>query len=111
MSDASPTRSDIISLSFSNLGGPQIVAGVLRRQRQARATRIVCISNLGEYYLAKLRYHDAARRVQQRSLRSIRCIDASPHFSMRVVEIYDDGPFSASWCWIQEGVRADLRMA
>lgn len=82
---------DIISLSFSNLGGPEAVqqyfAGKGKRGYEDRVYR-----NLGEYYLTKLRYHDAAKSyntfVAQYPLHK-----RSPHFSMRVIEIYETGRF------------------
>ena len=82
---------DIISLSFSNLGGPQIAQEYFtangKRGYEDRVYR-----NLGEYYLRKLRYHDAAKSydtfVAQYPLHR-----RSPHFSMRVIEIYETGRF------------------
>jgi len=82
---------DIISLSFSNLGGPQVVqeyfAANGKRGYEDRVYR-----NLGEYYLTKLRYHDAAKSyntfIAQYPLHR-----RSPHFSMRVIEIYETGRF------------------
>lgn len=82
---------DIISLSFSNLGGPQIAQEYFtangKRGYEDRVYR-----NLGEYYLSKLRYHDAAKSyntfVAQYPLHR-----RSPHFSMRVIEIYETGRF------------------
>ncbi|MET0535624.1 MAG: tetratricopeptide repeat protein [Steroidobacter sp.] len=82
---------DIISLSFSNLGGPQIVQEYFttngKRGYEDRVYR-----NLGEYYLTKLRYHDAAKSyntfIAQYPLHR-----RSPHFSMRVIEIYETGRF------------------
>lgn len=82
---------DIISLSFSNLGGPQVVqeyfTGNGKRGYEDRVYR-----NLGEYYLTKLRYHDAAKSyntfIAQYPLHR-----RSPHFSMRVIEIYETGRF------------------
>ena len=82
---------DIISLSFSNLGGPQIAQEYFtangKRGYEDRVYR-----NLGEYYLSKLRYHDAAKSyntfIAQYPLHR-----TSPHFSMRVVEIYTKGGF------------------
>ncbi len=82
---------DIISLSFSNLGGPEAVQQYFgakgKRGYEDRVYR-----NLGEYYLTKLRYHDAAKAyntfVAQYPLHR-----RSPHFSMRVIEIYETGRF------------------
>ena len=82
---------DIISLSFSNLGGPEAVQQYFgangKRSYEDRVYR-----NLGEYYLTKLRYHDAAKSyntfIAQYPLHR-----RSPHFSMRVIEIYETGRF------------------
>src|SRR5689334_20007493 len=53
----------VISLSFSNLGGPEAVGKyyftVGKRPYEARV-----YSNLGEHYLAELRYQDAAKTYQ-----------------------------------------------
>jgi cellulose synthase operon protein C len=82
---------DIISLAFSNLGGPEAVQQYFgengKRSYEDRVYR-----NLGEYYLTKLRYHDAAKSyntfIAQYPLHR-----RSPHFSMRVIEIYETGRF------------------
>jgi len=82
---------DIISLSFSNMGGPEAVQQFFgangKRNYEDRVYR-----NLGEYYLTKLRYHDAAKSyntfIAQYPLHK-----RSPHFSMRVIEIYETGRF------------------
>ncbi|HEY5808364.1 MAG TPA: tetratricopeptide repeat protein, partial [Povalibacter sp.] len=82
---------DIVSLSFSNLGGPEAVQQYFgtngKRSYEDRVYR-----NLGEYYLTKLRYHDAAKSyntfIAQYPLHR-----RSPHFSMRVIEIYETGRF------------------
>lgn len=82
---------DIVSLAFSNLGGPEAVqqyfGGKGKRGYEDRVYR-----NLGEYYLTKLRYHDAAKSyntfIAQYPLHK-----RSPHFSMRVIEIYETGRF------------------
>ena len=53
----------VISLSFSNLGGPEVVSEYFaangNRSYEDRVYR-----NLGEYYLDKLRYNDAAKTLQ-----------------------------------------------
>lgn len=82
---------DIISLSFSSLGGPEAVQDYFaangKRTYEDRVYR-----NLGEYYLTRLRYHDAAKSyktfIAQHPLHR-----RSPHFSMRVIEIYETGRF------------------
>ena len=81
----------VISLSFSNLGGlevlPEYFAANGARQYEDRIYK-----NLGEFYLDKKRYQDAAATyaafVKQHPLHKV-----SPHFSMRVIEIYQQGDF------------------
>ena len=48
-------------------------------------------ANLGEFYLAKLRYDDAAKTYKAFALNLFH--RSSPHFGMRVVEIYGKGNF------------------
>lgn len=81
----------VISLSFSNLGGPEVIDEYFSaRGYRSYADRIY--SNLGEFYLDKLRYHDAAS--VYRSFVSLNPFhQRSPHFGMRVVEIYEKGEF------------------
>lgn len=81
----------VISLSFSSIGGPETVDAYFAvkgpRSYESRVYR-----HLGEFYLEKLRYQDAASAYeafvalhpQHRS---------APHFGMRVVEIYEAGGF------------------
>ena len=81
----------VISLSFSNLGGlevlPEFFAANGGRDYEDRIYK-----NLGEFYLEKLRYQDAAAVyasfVKQHPLNRV-----SPLFSMRVIEIYQKGDF------------------
>jgi TolA-binding protein len=84
---------DIISLSFSNLGGPEAVQQFFgakgKRTYEDRVYR-----NLGEYYLTKLRYHDAAKSYKT-FIAQYPLHKRSPHFSMRVIEIYETGRFPA----------------
>ena len=81
----------VISLSFSNLGGPAAVQTYFAANG-TRSYEDRIYSQLGEFYLEKLRYQDAAAAYQafvaQHPLHR-----ASPHFSMRVVEIYQAGDF------------------
>ena len=81
----------VISLGFSNLGGPDVVREYFAENgRRGYEDRIY--ANLGEFYLAKLRYDDAAK-----TYKSFVALNpfhrSSPHFSMRVVEIYTEGKF------------------
>jgi len=81
----------VISLSFSNLGGPEVIGDYFstngHRGYEDRVYR-----NFGEFYLTKLRYNDAATVyrsfVTQYPLHAV-----APRFSMRVIEIYEVGGF------------------
>ena len=81
----------VASLSFSNLGGPEVIGEYFstngHRVYENRVYRY-----LGEFYLAKLRYNDAA--TVYGSFVALYPLHAvSPHFSMRVIEIYEVGGF------------------
>ncbi len=81
----------VISLSFSNLGGPEELnayfAGNGKRSYEDRIYR-----NLAEFHFDKRRFNDAAETykafVDLNPLHRI-----SPHFGMRVSEIYAEGNF------------------
>jgi tetratricopeptide (TPR) repeat protein len=81
----------VISLSFSNLGGPEVVQEYFAAKGH-RGYEDRIYSHLGEFYFEKLRYHDAAK-----SYKAFVALNplhrASPHFGMRVVEIYEAGGF------------------
>jgi len=81
----------VISLSFSNLGGPEAVGKYYstlgKRPYEARV-----YSNLGEHYLAELRYQDAAKTYQAFVALYPFHRDA-PQFSMRVIETFTKGGF------------------
>jgi cellulose synthase operon protein C len=81
----------VISLSFSNIGGPDVIGSYFatngHRTYEDRVYRY-----LAEYYLAKLRYQDAAT-IYKSFVAQYPFHHASPHFSMRVVEIYEKGGF------------------
>jgi cellulose synthase operon protein C len=81
----------VISLSFSNLGGPEFLEQYFAAMgHRSYGDRIY--SHLGEFYLEKLRYNDAAKTykafVELNPLHR-----SAPRFSMRVVEIYAAGDF------------------
>jgi tetratricopeptide (TPR) repeat protein len=81
----------VISLSFSNLGGPEVVDEYFAEfGRRNYADKIY--SNLGEFYFGKLRFDDAAS-VYKSFVKQSPFHKASPHFSMRVIEIYDEAGF------------------
>jgi tetratricopeptide (TPR) repeat protein len=81
----------VISLSFSNLGGPDVLAEYFgahgNRSYEDRVYR-----NLGEFYFDKQRYNDAANAYDS-------FVDhypyhrTSPDFSMRIIGIYEAGDF------------------
>jgi tetratricopeptide (TPR) repeat protein len=81
----------VISLCFSNLGGPQVLEPYFtangHRSYEDRIYR-----ELGEFYFEKLRYQDAASTYEAFvDLYPLHRV--SPHFGMRVVEIYEAGGF------------------
>ncbi|MGH7287494.1 MAG: tetratricopeptide repeat protein, partial [Myxococcota bacterium] len=81
----------VISLCFSSLGGTDAVEGYFAAKGN-RSYEDRIYSHLGEFYLEKLRYDDAAR-----SYKAFVALNplhrASPEFGMRVVEIYEAGGF------------------
>lgn len=81
----------VVSLCFSNLGGPdQVDAYFAANGERSYEDRIY--SRLAEFYLEKLRYQDAASAYDAFvALHPLHRV--SPHFSMRVVEIYEAGGF------------------
>ena len=81
----------VVSLSFSNLGGPEVVEDYFSRYgHRSYADKVY--RNLGEFYFAKLRYDDAAS-VYKSFIDLNPYHKASPQFSMRVVEIFGDAGF------------------
>lgn len=80
-----------VSLSFSNLGGPEAVQQYFSTTR-SRSYEDRVYSNLGEHYLAKLRYDDAAKTYN--AFIALHPFHrAAPRFSMRVVETFTKGRF------------------
>jgi cellulose synthase operon protein C len=81
----------VISLSFSNIGGPDVIGSYFATNGH-RAYEDRVYRYLAEFYLVKLRYQDAAT-IYKSFVAQYPFHQASPHFSMRVVEIYDKGAF------------------
>jgi tetratricopeptide (TPR) repeat protein len=81
----------VISLSFSNIGGPEVVSEYFSA-KGARSFEDRIYSNLGEFYLSKLRYQDAAA-VYGSFVELNPYHKASPRFSMRIIDIYGQGDF------------------
>jgi len=81
----------VVSLSFSNLGGPEAI-GPYFAARGHRAYEDRVYRQLAEFYFAKLRYQDAAT-VYKSFVALYPFHRVSPQFGMRVIEIYDKGGF------------------
>ncbi|HET6933909.1 MAG TPA: tetratricopeptide repeat protein, partial [Candidatus Angelobacter sp.] len=80
-----------VSLSFSNLGGPEAVQQYFSSTK-SRSYEDRIYGNLGEYYLTKLRYDDAAKTYN--AFIALHPFHrAAPTFSMRVVETFTKGGF------------------
>jgi len=81
----------VISLSFSYLGGAKSVVSFFDKLGP-RSYEASIYSHLGEYYLDKRRYADAALSyntfVERNPINKV-----SPHFNIRVIEIYLKGGF------------------
>ncbi|MCO1334417.1 tetratricopeptide repeat protein [Microbulbifer sp. OS29] len=81
----------VVSLSFSYLEGPDSVVDYFTR-KGSRDYEFRVYRQLGEYYLEKRRYQDAATSyiafVDRNPLHKV-----SADFSIRVIEIYDKGGF------------------
>jgi tetratricopeptide (TPR) repeat protein len=81
----------VISLSFSNVGGPEAIQEYFSKSGN-RSYEDRVYSNLGEHYLAKLRYDDAAKTYK--AFVALHPFHRSaPRFSMRVVETFTKGGF------------------
>ena len=81
----------VISLSFSNLGGPETLPEYFSKfGNRSYEDRIY--SSLGEHYLGKLRYDDAAKTYKT-FVALYPFHRAAPLFSMRVVDTFTQGGF------------------
>jgi tetratricopeptide (TPR) repeat protein len=81
----------VVSLSFSNIGGPDVIGSYFASNGH-RAYEDRVYRYLAEFYLVKLRYQDAAT-IYKSFVALYPFHQASPHFSMRVAEIYEKGGF------------------
>ena len=81
----------VISLSFSNLGGPDVISEYYAENGN-RPYEDRIYKNLAEFYFDKLRYNDAAA-VYDAFIERYAFHRVAPDFSMRVIEIYDAGGF------------------
>jgi len=81
----------VISLSFSYLGGPEVVDEYFAVAGwRDYADKIY--GNLGEFYFSKLRYDDAAS-IYRSFIAAEPFHRVAPHFSMRIVEIFAEAGF------------------
>src|SRR5437016_4256033 len=81
----------VISLSFSNLGGPETLPEYFSKfGNRSYEDRIY--SGLGEHYLGKLRY-DTAAKTYKAFVALYPFHRAAPRFSMRVVDTFTQGGF------------------
>src|SRR5216684_160997 len=81
----------VISLSFSNLGGPETLPEYFSKfGNRSYEDRIY--SSLGEHYLGKLRYDDAAKTYKA-FVALYPFHRVAPRFSMRVVDTFTQGGF------------------
>ena len=81
----------VISLAFSNLGGSDAVVTYFNKYGK-RSYEANIYSNLGEYYLNKLRYSDAAITFKA-FVKSNPYHKVAPLFDTRVIEVYKKGGF------------------
>lgn len=81
----------VISLSFSALGGADAVMAYFDKYGK-RSYEVSIYSNLGEHYLEKRRYADAASAYKAFVKRNP-YHKVAPHFDMRVIDIYKQGGF------------------
>lgn len=81
----------VISLSFSYLGGAESIVEFFDKHGH-RFYEASIYSHLGEYYLTKRRYADAAQSYQAYIERNP-ISKESPYFNIRVIEIYKKGGF------------------
>ena len=81
----------VISLSFSYLGGPEAIVEYFDKHGH-RFYEASIYSHLGEYYLKKRRYSDAAKSYQAYTDRNPLTKEA-PYFNIRIIEIYKEGGF------------------
>jgi tetratricopeptide (TPR) repeat protein len=81
----------VISLAFSNLGGSDAIEEYFKKNGN-RSYEVNIYSNLGEHYLEKLRYSDAATTFKA-FVKINPYHKIAPIFDTRVIEIYKKGGF------------------
>lgn len=81
----------VVSLAFSNLGGADAVSAYFDKFGK-RSYEVNIYSNLGDYYLDKRRYSDAAVTFKT-FVKSNPYHKVAPHFDTRVIDIYKKGGF------------------
>lgn len=81
----------VLSLCFSDLGGAESIAAFFE-EHGARDYEDRLYRRLGEFYLEKLRYADAAG-AYRKFIDLYPYHESAPRFGMRVIEIYEAGGF------------------
>lgn len=81
----------VISLVFSNLSGAESIANYFKKVGK-KPYGVGIYSNLAEHYFNKLRYYDAAKTYNA-FVTANPLHKQSPHFHMRVIDIYHIGKF------------------
>jgi len=81
----------VVSLAFSNLGGAEAVMGYFNKLGKRKYESNI-YSNLGDYYLDKRRYSDAATTYKA-FVKSNPYHKVAPRFDTRVIDIYKKGGF------------------
>ena len=82
----------VMSFTFSYLGGPEVIPEYFADKRQ-RAYMDMIYGDLGNHYLEKERYQDAARTFNlfvERNPLHVR----APEFQRRVIEVHEQGGFA-----------------
>jgi tetratricopeptide (TPR) repeat protein len=81
----------VVSLAFSNLGGAEAVSEYFNKFGK-RSYELNIYNNLGDYYLDKRRYSDAAITYNT-FVKSNPFHKVAPHFDIKVIDIYRNGNF------------------
>ena len=100
----------VISLSFSNLGGPEVVAASTSRPTAIAATRTAFIATSASSTSTSCATTTRPKSTT-RSSSTIRSTARSPHFSMRVIGIYETGGFPKLVLESKKSFASELRPA
>ena len=82
----------VVSLAFSHLGGSRAIERYLQRRPDAPSYTHRLYTGLGDFYLEKERFHDAAQTFQAYARRHPQDVRA-PAFLIRAIEAFERGGF------------------